>query len=67
MNTVILKAQFITGLELDQIKKPYQGKKFKKVFFQPELRQFVNGDAIFGLVAYGGYKQFGKLIGPPLP
>ena len=37
---------------------------YKKVFFQCELRQFSNGDATFGLIAYGGYKQAGNTCGP---
>ena len=65
MNRVILKAQEMTLDEFRQIKKSHEGKKYKKIFFQCELRKFIDGDAIFGLVAYGGYKKSGKACGPP--
>ena len=67
MNKVILKAQKMTIEDFRKIKKAHNGRPYKKMFFQCELREFIDGDAIFGLVAYGGYKKGGKHCGPPFP
>lgn len=67
MNKVILKAQKMTIEDFRKIKKAHNGRPYKKIFFQCELREFIDGDAIFGLVAYGGYKKRGKHCGPPFP
>ena len=65
MNRIILKAQQMTLQQFKDIKKPHKNKRYRKVFFQCELREFDNGDAVYGLVAYGGYKKKGKICGPP--
>lgn len=51
--------------EYKAIQRPPTGGVFKKVFFQLELRSIKNGDAIFGLVAYGAHHRGGKVISPP--
>ncbi len=64
MNKIILRPQEMTAAEWNAVIKSPVG-KFKKAFFQFELREFLNGDAVFGLVLYGGYRKNGKKIGPP--
>lgn len=64
MNKILLRPQEMTVAEFQAIVNSSVG-KFKKAFFQFELREFSNGDAIFGLVLYGGYRKNGKKIGPP--
>ena len=64
MNTVILKAQQMSLEQFRRIRKPHGGRPYKKAFFQCELQEYSNGDAVFGLIAYGGYKKNGKRCGP---
>ena len=64
MDRIILRAQKMTLKQFADMKKPFKSKPFKKVFFQCELRSFEEGAAVFGLIAYGGYKKSGKLSGP---
>lgn len=64
MNKILLRPQEMTLAEYQAIANSSVG-RFKKIFFQFELREFSNGDAVFGLVLYGGYRKNGKKIGPP--
>jgi len=41
---------------------PSAGSPRKKVFFQSELRSLVNGDAVFGVVAYPSWKEGNKWV-----
>ena len=69
MNQIILKPQQMTALQYLKIKTPPGGGgvgTFKKIFFQCQLRTYINGDPVFGLVAYAGFLG-PKRIGPEFP
>jgi hypothetical protein len=68
MNQVLLKPQQLSGKQfIDIVTKPPGGKgSFKKLYFQCELREYKDQDPVFGLVAYGGYDNSTKKIGPPV-
>jgi hypothetical protein len=64
-NKIRLRPQCLSAAEYKAIKKPPAGGKFKKVFFQFNLKGFENGDAVFGLIAYGGHRKNGRVFGKP--
>lgn len=57
-NKLILNNQIFNISEL--ICELPNGKFRKKIFFQSELRNLVNGDATFGVIAYPAWKETGK-------